>query len=191
MASDISPENRIRNKLAKRLNQRMRTLEKAGIDYGAIREYKDYLEKYYPGRKRLPEKGKQRPSNVSYRSQIYKFQSIMDMPTGSLSGINAINRKRMRTFKERYGIEFKDTEELKAFVESEYFADLTKIYKSKQAVRIIAESKYDLEEIQGRYQTFRAKTGRDIISSSNLLRVLGFRNKSSVLKAIAENIMKG
>ena len=167
----------------------MRTLEKAGIDYGAIREYKDFLEKYYPGKKRISES--KRTKGMSYRGEIYKLQSMLNMPTSTLSGIKSIENKRINTFKEKYGIEFENAEELKNFVQSEYFKQLSKMYTSKQAVRIVAESKYDTVEINERLQAFRAKSGKDIVSSSNLLRVLGFRNKSSVLKAIAENIMKG
>ena len=166
----------------------MRRLEKAGINYGAIQEYKDFIEKHYPGRKSISEK--KQTKGISLRGEIYKLQSILDMPTSTVTGIRKIENKRLETFKKKYGIEFENSEELRKFVQSDYFKQLSKIYSSKQAVRIVSESKYSIDEINNRLQDFRLKTGKDVISSSALLRQLGFRNKSSVLKAISENIRR-
>lgn len=174
-----------RNRLARNLSDRMRNLRKAGIDYGAIREYEDYLERYYPGQKTI---GKRRNTQVSLKAEYFKLQTLLSQETSSLRGVKEINRKRRKTFSERYGIKFKNDEELRNFVQSEYFKQLSKIFDSKQAVTLIGQSKYTPNEINKRLQEYRNKTGKDRINSYSLLRTLGFRNKASAIEAIYEGM---
>lgn len=174
-----SEQLELRRKLAKRINQRMVRLEKKGLTKGAAyAEYQDILNKFFGGVKRIPEN-----KNIYKhlpRTELRAMQALLREKTSSVQGWNEIMDARVRTLKERYGIEFKDNYELHDFITSLEFKNLSKLYDSKQALRLIAHSQEDIDDVKNMLSQFRDLTDRnraDIIAKK-----LGFSGEAEALK---------
>lgn len=174
----------IRKKLAKRLNQRMRRLEVAGIDYGAIKIYKQDVARYYPGNKGFKESlGKTK--GISVKHEISLLQNLLNLPTSTLPGIKKIRKKAMGTFEDRYNVKFKNVQQYEDFIASSTWKKLEELYGSGTALDIIAKSQKTVSEIQKDVEDFIAKTDR--YTSSDIAKQLGFKSLSDALKQAKSN----
>lgn len=177
----------IRKKLAKRLNQRMRRLEVAGIDYGAIKIYKQDVARYYPGNKGFKESlGKTK--GISVKHEISLLQNLLNLPTSTLPGIKNIRKKAMGTFEEKYGVKFKNVQQYEDFIASSTWKKLEELYGSGTALDIIAKSQKSVEQIQKDVESFIAKTDR--YTSSDIAKQLGFKSLPDALKKAKTNRME-
>lgn len=174
----------IRKKLAKRLNQRIRRLESRGIDYGAIRIYKQDVARYYPGNKGFKESlGKTR--GISVKHEISLLQNLLNLPTSTFSGIKKIRKKAMGTFEDRYNVKFKNAQQYEDFIASSTWKKLDELYGSATALDIIAKSQKSVSEIQKDVESFIAKTDR--YTSSDIAKELGFKSLPDALKQAKSN----
>jgi hypothetical protein len=174
----------IRKKLAKRLNQRMRRLESVGIDYGAIKIYKQDVARYYPGNKGFKESlGKTK--GISVKHEISLLQNLLNLPTSTLPGIKKIRKKAMGTFEEKYGVKFKNVQQYEDFITSSTWKKLEELYGSGTALDIIAKSQKTVSEIQKDVEDFIAKT--DKYTSSDIAKQLGFKSLPDALKKAKTN----
>lgn len=174
----------IRKKLAKRLNQRIRRLESRGIDYGAIRIYKQDVARYYPGNKGFKESlGKTR--GISVKHEISLLQNLLNLPTSTFSGIKKIRKKAMGTFEDRYNVKFKNAQQYEDFIASSTWKKLDELYGSATALDIIAKSQKSVSEIQKDVESFIAKTDR--YTSSDIAKELGFKSLPDALKQTKSN----
>mgnify|MGYP007077296585 FL=1 len=174
----------IRKKLAKRLNQRMRRLEVAGIDYGAIKIYKQDVARYYPGNKGFKESlGKTK--GISVKHEISLLQNLLNLPTSTLPGIKKIRKKAMATFEERYNVNFKNVQQYEDFIASSTWKKLDELYGSATALDIIAKSQKSVSQIQKDVESFIAKTDR--YTSSDIAKQLGFKSLPDALKQAKSN----
>lgn len=174
----------IRKKLAKRLNQRMRRLESAGIDYGAIKIYKQDVARYYPGNKGFKESlGKTK--GISVKHEISLLQNLLNLPTSTLPGIKKIRKKAMGTFENRYGVKFKNVQQYEDFINSDTWKKLDDLFGSGTALGIIAKSQKSVSEIQKDVEDFIAKT--DKYTSSDIAKQLGFKSLPDALKQAKSN----
>lgn len=174
----------IRKKLAKRLNQRMRRLEVAGIDYGAIKIYKQDVARYYPGNKGFKESlGKTK--GISVKHEISLLQNLLNLPTSTLPGIKKIRKKAMGTFEDRYNVKFKNVQQYEDFITSSTWKKLDELYGSATALDIIAKSQKSVLQIQKDVESFIAKTDR--YTSSDIAKQLGFKSLSDALKQAKSN----
>lgn len=174
----------IRKKLAKRLNQRMRRLESAGIDYGAIKIYKQDVARYYTGNKGFKESlGKTK--GISVKHEISLLQNLLNLPTSTLHGIKKIRKKAMGTFENRYNVKFKNVQQYEDFINSETWKKLEELYGSGTALDIIAKSQKSVLQIQKDVESFIAKTDR--YTSSDIAKQLGFKSLPDALKQVKSN----
>jgi len=174
----------IRKKLAKRLNQRMRRLESAGINYGAIKKYKKDVARYYSGNKGFKESlGKTK--GIKVRHEISLLQNLLNLPTSTLLGIKNIRKKAMSTFESRYGIKFKNVQEYEDFILSETWKKTEDLYGSGTALDLIAVSKKSISQIRKDVESFIAKTDR--YTSSDIAKQLGFVSLPEALKLAKSN----
>lgn len=174
----------IRKKLAKRLNQRMRRLESAGIDYGAIKIYKQDVARYYPGNKGFKESlGKTK--GISVKHEISLLQNLLNLPTSTLPGIKKIRKKAMGTFENRYGVKFKNVQQYEDFINSDTWKKLDDLFGSGTALDIIAKSQKSVSEIKKDVEDFIAKT--DKYTSSDIAKQLGFKSLPDALKQAKSN----
>ena len=174
----------IRKKLAKRLNQRMRRLESAGIDYGAIKIYKQDVARYYSGNKGFKESlGKTK--GISVKHEISLLQNLLNLPTSTLPGIKKIRKKAMGTFEGRYNVKFKNVQQYEDFIASSTWKKLDELYGSATALDIIAKSQKTVSEIQKDVEEFISKTDR--YTSSDIAKELGFKSLPDALKQAKSN----
>nr|DAV50712.1 MAG TPA: hypothetical protein [Caudoviricetes sp.] len=174
----------IRKKLAKRLNQRMRRIEAAGIDYGAIKIYKQDVARYYTGNKGFKESlGKTK--GISVKHEISLLQNLLNLPTSTLPGIKKIRKKAMGTFEDRYNVKFKNVQQYEDFIASSTWEKLDELYGSATALDIIAKSQKSVSQIQKDVESFIAKTDR--YTSSDIAKQLGFKSLPDALKQAKSN----
>lgn len=175
----ISEQLEIRRKLAKRINQRMVRLEKKGLTKGAAyADYQDLLNKFFGGANRIPENKNIYKSLP--RTELKAMQALLREKTSTVQGWNEIMDARVRTINERYGIEFKDNYELYDFITSLEFKNLSKLYDSKQALRLIAHSQEDIDDVKKMLSQFRDSTDKN--KADIIAKKLGFSGEAEALK---------
>lgn len=174
----------IRKKLAKRLNQRMRRLESAGIDYGAIKMYRKEVARYYAGNKGFKESlGKTK--GISVKHEISLIQNLLNRPTSTLQGIHRIRKKAMNTFEEKYNVKFKNVQEYEDFIESETWKKMENLFGSNTVLDIIATSNKTISQVRKSVEEFIKKT--DKYNSEDIVKKLGFKSLSNALKKAKSN----
>ena len=174
-----SEQLELRRKLAKRINQRMVRLEKKGLTNGAAyADYQDLLNKFFGGVKRIPENKNIYKSLP--RTELKAMQTLLREKTSTVQGWCEIMDARVRTIKERYGIEFKDNYELYDFITSLEFKNLSKLYDSKQALRLIAHSQEDIDDVKKMLSQFRDSTDKN--KADIIAKKLGFAGEAEALK---------
>lgn len=178
--------------LAKRLNQRMLRLERAGFISESGGAYADYnvILKKFGYNKRIREKIKLDYSdrNVLYmqissmRKQVQMMQNVLKEKSSTVPGWNSIIKKRREKLSE-YGLEFKDTSEMSAFFQSYAFELISLLYSSEQAVEFVGKALRDgdtMSEIISKLEEFRDRT--DIDRADDVAKELGFSGEAEALK---------
>lgn len=174
----------IRKKLAKRLNQRMRRLEAAGIDYGVIKMYRDEVARYYAGNKGFKESlGKTK--GISVKHEISLIQNLLNRPTSTLQGIHRIRKKAMNTFEEKYNVKFKNVQQYEDFIDSKTWEKMEDLFGSSTALDIIAISNKTISQVRKAVEEYITKT--DKYTSSDIAKQLGFKSLSDALKHAKSN----
>lgn len=183
---------RLYTSLAKRLNQRMVRLERAGFISESGGAYADYnvILKKFGYNKRIREKIKLDYSdrNVLYtqissmRKQVQMMQNVLKEKSSTVPGWNSIIKKRREKLSE-YGLEFKDTNEMSAFFQSYAFEVISLLYSSEQAVEFVGKALRDgdtMSEIISKLEEFRDRT--DIDRADDVAKELGFSGEAEALK---------
>jgi hypothetical protein len=174
----------IRKKLAKRLNQRMRRLESAGIDYGAIKMYREELARYYAGNKGFKESlGKTK--GITVKHEISLIQNLLNRPTSTLQGIKNIHRKAQHKFEELYHVKFKNVSQYEDFIKSKTWEKMEDLFGSGTTLDLIAVSQKSVEQIRKSVEDFIAKT--DKYTSSDIAKQLGFKSLPDALNQAKSN----
>lgn len=174
----------IRKKLAKRLNQRMRRLERAGIDYGAIKMYRQEVARYYAGNRGFKESlGKTK--GISVKHEISLIQNLLNRPTSTMQGIRNIHRKAQHKFEELYHVKFRNVSQYEDFIESKTWEKMEDLFGSGTTLDLIAVSKKSVEQIRKSVEEFIAKN--DKYTSSDIAKQLGFKSLSDALKQAKSN----
>lgn len=183
---------RLYTSLAKRLNQRMVRLERAGFiseSGGAYADYNVILKKFGYNR-RIREKIKLDYSdrNVLYmqvssmRKQVQMMQNVLKEKSSTVPGWHSIIKKRREKLSE-YGLEFKDTSEMSAFFQSYAFELISLLYSSEQAVEFVGKALRDgdkMSEIISKLEEFRNRTDKD--RADDVAKELGFSGEAEALK---------
>lgn len=174
----------IRKKLAKRLNQRMRRLESAGIDYGAIKMYREEIARYYAGNKGFKESlGKTK--GISVKHEISLIQNLLNRPTSTIQGIRNIHKKAQHKFEELYHVKFKNVSQYEDFIDSKTWEKMEDLFGSGTTLDLIAVSKKSVEQIRKSVEDYIAKT--DKYTSSDIAKQLGFKSLPDALKQAKSN----
>lgn len=142
-----------RNRLAKLLNQRMVRLEKGGIDYGAIAQYKDWVREYYgeskTGKLRFPERrtessaaGWKRGVSLRRELDILNYFASANWATATVSGARKLMQQRRENFENKFGLHFPSEQIMNEFLQSESWKVLKKIYGSALALRLAGKRNF-------------------------------------------------
>lgn len=169
----------LRRKLAKRINQRMVRLEAKGLTKGgAYADYQDILNRFFGGARRIPENMK--IYKHLPRTEVSAMQKLLKEKTSSVQGWNEVMQARVQTMYDRYGLKFKSNQELSDFIRSIEFQEMSVLYSSKQALRIINKSGYDIAELKNILEEFRGRQDRN--KANDIAIALGFRSEAEALK---------
>lgn len=169
----------LRRKLAKRINQRMVRIEAKGLTQGgAYADYQNILNRFFGGAKRIPE-------NLNIykhlpRTEVSAMQKLLKEKTSTVQGWNEVMEARVQTMYKKYGVQFKNNQELYDFINSLEFEALSRLYSSKQALRLIEHSKMTLDEVRYLLNRFRYSTSKD--NASIIAEELGFKSEAEALK---------
>lgn len=198
-----------RNRLAKLLNQRMVRLEKAGINYGAIAQYKDWIKEYYgpskTGLYRFPEKRTVNSAarwniGISLRRELDVLSRLAsnDWITSTPAGTRKLEQQRKERFAQ-FGLKFKDTKIMNEFLESESWKVLKKIYGSSMALRLAGKRRFQkgtenrrstVAAMDARLDKFMKKLGDGFdarkMTSEEIQKIFGL-SADTIMEAIEES----
>lgn len=178
----------LRRMLAKRLNSRALSLERKGFTKtGAYKDYENILNKFYGGKKRIPENMKNDEYKGTLKTQIKAIRKVLEEKSSTVQGYNEINDKRRRTLKEKYGITFKDNNEMALFFEHEQYRFASKMYGSGQGIEVLANkvnaSDKSKQEIMDSLQEFRDKN--DITKADDVAKMYGFDSDVETMRYLS------
>jgi hypothetical protein len=164
-------------KLSRRLNDRMREMEKRGITTEAVEKYEALVNDMTGGRARLPKNA------GDPRQALNRVQDILNMKGSSWKATKEFALKGMKTFEEKYGIKFKSPKQYIDFWRNENVQKLKQDYGNSGAALMVAEMQ-TAEDDQLR------KLADDFLSDDlpeeEILTSLGFRDQTELLKTLAE-----
>lgn len=160
---------KLRNKLAKQANKQKRELEKAGINYGASKKYKEAVKGIYNSnhRKRFRETGGY-DNNVP--REIRKLQEFLSYKTSSVIGVQHQTAKQMETLEERYGIEFQSVEDFNNFIDFMTSNEYGKIMGSERVIELY-KSEFSRDEIRQAFDDYNSKSPKNL---DDVAKQLGF-----------------
>lgn len=103
--AELAELNKLRRKLAKRANNRLLSLERAGIEYGAYAQAAHYLSQVVaPGRKlRFSEAAAL--SLKDLRQQLYEIERFLNAQTSTLGGVHKFQSHVYQTAAATYGFD--------------------------------------------------------------------------------------
>ena len=113
-------------KLAKRANARLKTLENNNINYYAY-EHAEYYNKAMGRENNRYYTGKKYKDKETLNRQINEMERFLDMETSTPKGIQKLNAKRIKTFKEKgFDIQENDIPVFVDFLSSNQLSNLSK-----------------------------------------------------------------
>ncbi len=150
-----------------RANQRMRELEKQGLDYGpAYDAASEYLEQH--GRKRFKRPGKNQTVREKYEEAL-RARQFLASKTSTVTGQKAEIKKRNDTFRERWpelteNMDDKELEDFQRFLGTPGLGDyLDAFYDSGDQIEFLGElfeaaneDEKQMDEIKGLFAEYEA-----------------------------------
>lgn len=103
--AELAELNKLRRKLAKRANNRLLSLERAGIEYGAYAQAAHYLSQVVaPGRKLRFSEAAALPLK-DLRQQLYEIERFLNSQTSTLGGVHKFQSRVYQTAAAKYGFD--------------------------------------------------------------------------------------
>ena len=166
-------------KLARRLNDRMRTLEDHEITTDAMEQYQALVYDMSNGENlRLPSHAK-----GDVRTALNRVQDILDVEYATWKDIKEHALKGMATFEKEYGIQFKSVKQYHDFWRSETVKALKKHYGSGGALRAAETATTDNTKMA---ELAKEHIENDETSEEALLDMLGYGSETEALMELAE-----
>lgn len=108
-----------RRRLARRLNDRMRALEKAERDFWGYNTLYKYAHDRY-GRKRFSERKQWRGNEKALSAEIKQLEKLLTLKTTTVRGSKQVEAQILESFKNN-GIEITDSKEFFRFLDSDTY----------------------------------------------------------------------
>lgn len=166
-------------KLSRRLNDRMREMEKRGVTTDAVEKYQALVNDMTEGNARLPKNIN--PDDA--RRVLDRVQNIMETPGSSWRTTKEFALRGMKTFKDKHGIVFKSVKQYVDFWRSQNVQKLKSQYGSMAAMEAAELQDSDDDVLKDAAKNFIED---DEIADDKLLSALGFESERDLVKAIAE-----
>lgn len=165
-------------KLARRLNDRMRTLEGHEITTDAMEKYQALVHDMSKGNLRLPSRAK-----GDARTALLRVQDILEAPGSTWKQTKENALKGMNTFREKYGVDFKSVKQYNDFWRSEAVKSLKSHYGSGGALRAAETVTTDDKALADKAQAY---LDADNLSEEALLELMGYGSETEALMELAE-----
>lgn len=166
-------------KMVRKLNDRMREMEKHGVKTEAVEKYQSLVEDMTDGRKRLPSK----VSADDARQALNRVQDILEMRGSSWRTTKEFSMRGMKTFRNKYGINFKSVKQYTNFWMSENVQRIKNLYGSSAALQAAQMQTSDDDELRQLAKDFIEE---DEVTDDELLSLLGFESQSQLMRKVAE-----
>ena len=166
------------NKLARKLNDRMRDMEKRGVTTDAVEDYQALMKDMAAGNKRLPSK----VSLDDARTALNRVQDILEDPGSKWRTTKEFAQRGMKTFNEDWEIKFPSVKEYIRFWRSDNIQKLKHDYGSDAALVAAQMQSSDNDVLKQAAKDFLDKD----VDDSELLSALGFGSQEDILRAAAE-----
>lgn len=166
-------------KMVRKLNDRMREMEKHGVKTEAVEKYQSLVEDMTEGRKRLPSK----VSQDDARQALNRVQDILEMRGSSWRTTKEFSMRGMKTFRNKYGINFKSVKQYNDFWISENVQRIKNLYGSSAALQAAQMQTSDDDELRQLAEDFIEE---DEVTDDELLSLLGFESQSQLMRKVAE-----
>jgi len=142
-------------KLAKRLDQRLREMERAGQTRYAYQVAQREYKHLFGNERKEPRFERRLPDNVQQlRAGINAVETVLNLPSSTKRGMRAITAQAAATLNKNYkGIDI-GAADLGSFFESGIYKDLRTKYSSDTIVRGIAKMRQDEERIERQLDRF-------------------------------------
>lgn len=177
--SENAAKNRY-EKLARKLNDRMREMEKHGVTTQAVEKYQSLVSDLTDGNKRLPKS----IGEDEARTALLRVQDILEMKSSSWKETKEFSLKGMQTFKEKYGIEFESVAQYNKFWSSDAVQKLKSQHGgSGYALQAAYMLNSDNSKLKQLAEDFMDEDG---ISDDEILSALGFGSQRDIMNAMAE-----
>lgn len=168
-------------KAVRLLNDRMREMEKHGVTTEAVEKYQNLVDDMTEGKKRLPSK----VSADDARNALLRVQDILEMRGSSWKETKEFSMKGMKTFREKYGVNFKSVKQYNDFWGSENIQRLKQLYGSAAAMEAAEMRTSEDSELRKAAEDFLED---DEMNDVEMLEALGFNNQTELLRKIAERL---
>lgn len=178
--SEEAAQSRYEN-VVRKLNDRMREMERHGVTTEAVEKYQNLVDDMTDGRKRLPSK----VSADDARNALLRVQDILEMRGSSWKETKEFSLKGMKSFREKYGINFKSVKQYNDFWASENVQRLKQLYGSAAAMEAANMRTSDDAELQKAAEDFLED---DELGDDEILEALGFENQTDLLRKLAERL---
>ena len=166
-------------KLSRRLNDRMREMNRRGITTEAVEKYQMLVEDMTDGNKRLPKK----VDTEDARSALNRVQDILEMRGSSWKQTKEFSMKGMQTFREKYGIQFDSVAQYNRFWSSEQVQTLKKWVPSNEITKVAEMYTSDDDVMKKAAEDFLETDSEDPME---LLEALGFDTMADFLRFTGE-----
>lgn len=166
-------------KLSRRLNDRMREMERHGVTTDAVEKYQTLVNDLSEGNKRLSKNiDKERA-----RTALERVQNILETQGSSWRQTKEFSMRGMKTFRNKYGIKFKSVKQYNDFWRSENIQKLKSQYGSMAALEAAELQDSDDDVLKDAAESF---IEGDEIEDDLLLSALGFESERDLVRSIAE-----
>lgn len=166
------------NKLARRLNDRMRDMEKRGVTTEAVEDYQALVKDMAEGNQRLPS----RVSLEDARTALNRVQDILEDPGSKWRTTKEFAQRGMKTFNKEWGVKFPNVKDYINFWRSDNIQKLKRNYGSDAALVAAQMQTSDDDVLKQAAKDFLDEE----VDDSELLSALGFGSQEDILRAAAE-----
>lgn len=166
------------NKLARKLNDRMRDMEERGVTTDAVEDYQALVKDMTAGNKRLPSK----VSLDDARTALLRVQDILEDKGSKWRTTKEFAQRGMKTFDKEWDIKFPSVKEYIRFWRSDNIQKLKHDYGSDAALVASQMQSSDNDVLRQAANDFLDKD----LDDDELLSALGFDSQEDILRAAAE-----
>lgn len=164
-------------KAARRLNDRMRNLEKSGLHPKALDDYKLLLQDLGISTSRIPQRADFDFPGMTNAQANRRIKAILSQKTSSVAGVKRAYRSAMKTWKEKYGVTFKNAQQYLDFISSNEVKLFTTAFGYDELTKGMSATELTPEEVK------KSISGTAESERMSIWEAFGYQNMAEYLRA--------